>query len=344
MIHPPEDSRKIQFKADHAGERLDAFLVRRLHDSPSFNKILSRSRIQKLIVDGLVLVDGQERKKNHILKGGENVDIHLPPDAPLTVEGENIDFEILFEDEDLIIVNKPAGIITHPTALRASGTLVNGIVGKGIALAPAGGIFRPGIVHRLDKETSGAIMLAKTDRAYYELLKIFKDRAIEKYYSAVVIGNMRTVNGVFEGHIGRHRVNRAKMAVVENGREAKTSYSVAERFTGFDFLSVRIYTGRTHQIRIHLSHAGHPVLADKTYGGRLLQEHVRSLGKIGMDSSKMGILFDKVKEAISGHPGMFLHAQKIVFKHPITGDPMKITAPIPDSFNKLLQILRQMEK
>jgi len=342
-MHPPEDSLKLQLKAEQAGERLDAFLVRKLHDSPSFNKVLSRSRIQKLIADGLVLVDSQTRKKNHILKGGENIDIFLPPDAPIIVEGEAIDFEILFEDEDLIVVNKPAGVITHPTALKASGTLVNGIVGRGIPLAPAGGIFRPGIVHRLDKETSGAIILAKTDKAYYELIKIFKERSIEKYYSAVVIGNMRETKGVFEGNIGRHRVNRSKMAVVEDGREAKTSFTVLERYTGFDFLNVRIYTGRTHQIRVHLSHAGHPVLADKTYGGRLLKEHIRSLGMIGMDSSWMNILFEKIKSAISKHPGMFLHAQKIIFKHPITGEQLNITAPLPDSFNNLLNTLREME-
>ena len=336
-----EDNLKIRFKADRAGERLDSFLVRKLDQSPSFKGTLSRAKIQKFISDGQAAVDGIPRKKNFILKSGEEVDIEVPPQTPITLEGEHIDFDILYEDSDIIIVNKPSGVITHPTAVRASGTLINGIIKRGIELAPAGGLFRPGIVHRLDKDTSGALILAKSDRAYYELVNIFKERRIEKYYCAVVLGNLRTLKGSFEQSIGRNPRNRAKMAVVRNGREARTTYKVIERFIGFDFLSLRIFTGRTHQIRVHLSNSGHSILEDTIYGGKKIEQHIRSLGRIGVDSASIGRLLNEVNSIIDRHPGMFLHAQRLVLEHPVTGKKLDIMAPLPSSFTDLLDILHK---
>ncbi|MCD6216654.1 RluA family pseudouridine synthase [bacterium] len=343
MKSPTDDNNRLAFQADIEGERVDAFLVRMLKSESS--KTLSRSKIQKLITDGYALVDGIPCKKNHILTPGEQVEITIPADKPVIIEGEQIDFDILHEDDDLIIVSKPAGVITHPTELMPSGTLVNGLIGRGIQLAPAGGKYRPGVVHRLDKETSGILAFAKTDKAYYRMVEIFKERQIEKYYRAVVIGNMRDMKGSFDLNIGRHPKNRVKMAAMkEGGKEAITDYKVLERYFGFDSLELQIHTGRTHQIRVHLAHSGRSVLNDHVYGTRKLTDHIRWLGMKGLPADRIGKLMKNVKAIVSEYQGMFLHAENLIFRHPVSYLEMNITAPLPECYSRLLEILRDLAR
>ncbi len=342
MKSPTDNNSRFVFQADIEGERIDTFLVRMLK---TMSLVLSRSKIQKLITDGFALVDGIPCKKNRILSTGEQVEITIPPDEPSIIEGEQIDFDILHEDDDLIIVNKPAGVITHPTELIPSGTLVNGLMGKGIKLAQAGGKYRPGVVHRLDKETSGILTFAKTDKAYYSMVEIFKERQIEKYYRAIVIGNMRDLNGSFDLNIGRHPKNRVKMAAMKTGgKEAVTDYKVLERFFGFDSLELQIHTGRTHQIRVHLSHSGRSVLNDNVYGTKKITEHIRWLGMKGFPADKSGKLMKNVKSTAAEYKGMFLHAEKLIFRHPITNLELNITAPLPEKYSQMLDILRNFAR
>ncbi|MFH1515213.1 MAG: RluA family pseudouridine synthase [bacterium] len=329
----------FNFTADTDGERIDNFLVRMLEDIPDL--AISRSKIQKLIKDCGALVDNRPCKKNHILTAGEKIELAIPSDESSDIMPETFDFDILMEDEDIIIVNKPAGIITHPTETIPTGTLINGLIGKGIQLASAGGIHRPGVVHRLDKETSGVLVLAKTDRAFHALTGIFKDRLIEKYYLAIVIGNMRDLKGSFDLRIGRHPKNRVKMAAMKTGgKDARTDYKVVERFTGFDLVRCQIFTGRTHQIRVHLAHSGRSVLNDTVYGTKELTEHIRWLGQRGIPADQIGKLMTNLKLIISQYSGMLLHAERIKLLHPVNQKEIDVTAPLPVEFLNILETLR----
>lgn len=339
----PEIDMELTFEADADGERLDAFVVEKLEQCEKSIEPYSRSRIQKLIRDGLIVVNSEIKKKNYVLSKGDVVHVALPVDNIEITGDQSVEFSILYEDDHIIMVNKPAGVITHPTPQSSTGTLVNGLLSKGIDLAPAGGKYRPGVVHRLDKEASGLITLAKTDTAYYGMGELFKLREIDKLYRAIVIGNMREIKDSFNWRIGRHPSNRSKMAVVQKGgKEAQTDYKVVERFDGFDSLRIRIHTGRTHQIRVHLSHSGRAILNDHIYGGLKINHHVRELAQKGVNAEIIARLMNELKPILSDYPGMFLHAERLVFRHPVTMKEMKIDAPLPDEFERVLVLLRDI--
>jgi 23S rRNA pseudouridine1911/1915/1917 synthase len=335
---------ELTFTADSKGERLDAFIVRKLENVDLGDTKLSRSRVQKLIRDGYVHVNSEIKKKNYDLEINDSVQIQIPPDKVEIKPDEKITFDIIHEDEFLIIVSKPAGVVTHPTPHAPSGTLVNGVMALGISLAAAGGKYRPGVMHRLDREASGIITLAKTDQAYYGMAELFKDRDIEKYYRAIIYGNMRELTGTINLDIGRHPSNRSKMAVVKKGgKEARTDFTVDERFDGFESLRLRIHSGRTHQIRVHLSNSGHSILNDHVYGGLKFNAHIRELAQKSVTAKAITSLDNRLKPVISRYPGMFLHAERLVFKHPVTGELMDFSAPLPGEFLEILAILRDID-
>jgi 23S rRNA pseudouridine1911/1915/1917 synthase len=281
--------------ADSDGERLDVFVARRLPD-------LTRSRVHRLIGLGHVQVDGrQPRKSGEPLDEGQLVVVTLPPPTPSTLEPEAIPLSVAYEDGDLLVVDKPAGLAVHPSPGHASHTLVNAVLAHCPDLSGIGGEGRPGIVHRLDKDTSGLIIVAKNDAAHLSLARQLKERKVEKTYLALVDGRVEPAHGLIDAPIGRHPVHRKKMAVVERGRDARTSYRVLREVDGRSLLEVRPETGRTHQIRVHLAHAGHPIASDSLYG--------------------------------RPHPLLsrqFLHAHRLAFRHPRTGERIELSAALPD--------------
>ena len=296
MSSPNSEASYVAEKAD-AGERLDVFLAAR---APG----LSRSRIQALIKSGHVLLDAHQARPADKLRRGNVVTLVVPPATPVSTEPEAIALNILFEDADLLVIDKPAGMVVHPAAGNREHTLVNALLHHCGALSSIGGEQRPGIVHRLDKETSGCIVAAKNDRAHLALVKQFATREVTKIYLALVRGHLRRARGVIEAPIGRHPVQRKKMAVVDagRGRSAKTEFRVIEEHADFSLVECALHTGRTHQIRVHLKHLGHPLLGDALYGTR------------GNFSRQM------------------LHAWKLGFVHPRTARAMHFESPIPADF------------
>jgi 23S rRNA pseudouridine1911/1915/1917 synthase len=284
-----------------SGKRLDVFLAERLSS-------LSRSRIQRLILQGKVLVDGALKKSHFKLKEGEDVRVEIPEPEKPSLEPEDIPLQILYEDKDVIVVNKPAGMVVHPGAGNASGTLVNALLFHCGKLSNLGSPSRPGIVHRLDKETSGVMVIAKTDSAYLRLVEQFRKRTVEKRYLALVKGHMPLDTGEIDAPVGRHVRDRQKMAVLTHrGKPAYTTYQVKKRFNDSTLLELKIKTGRTHQIRVHLSYMGYPLLGDAKYGTR--GEYNRQM----------------------------LHAFFLSFSHPETGEPMEFSAPLPEDFFDILE-------
>ncbi len=274
------------------GKRLDHFLQERL-------KEFSRSRIQSWIKDGRVLVNGGPGKASLLLRGGERIEVSPGPLAPLKATPENLPIEVLYEDESVIAVNKPAGLAVHAGAGLHAGTLVNRLVHRFEALSQLGGELRPGIVHRLDKETSGVLLVARTDAAHRALAAQFASRTVEKMYLALVHGVVRADSGRITKPIARDPVRRTRMtARLGSGREALTEYRVRKRLERFTFLEVRIGTGRTHQIRVHLASIGHPVVGDRVYGAPPAER-------------------------------LFLHAWRIGFESPATGERVLVEAPLP---------------
>jgi 23S rRNA pseudouridine1911/1915/1917 synthase len=295
-------------ESQDAGQRLDHYLQSRL---PQF----TRSRLQDWIKDGLVLVNGRAAKSSLTLKGGEQ--IHVTPGAlpPLKAQPEALPVEILYEDESVIAVNKPAGLIVHAGAGSHSGTLVNRLVHHFSTLSSVGGDLRPGIVHRLDKGTSGVLLVARTDAAHQALAKQFSGRTVEKIYLAVVHGHVAAETGRLTMPITRDPVRRIRMSVSDVGRSALTEYKVLERLgqaatpSAFTFLQIRIGTGRTHQIRVHMASIGHPVAGDSLYGGKSADR-------------------------------IFLHAHRITFDSPATGKPVTVEAPLPTDLDQWIARLR----
>ena len=285
--------------SESAGIRLDHYLAGQLPD-------LSRSRLQALIKEGHILLQGRHTKPGEKLRAGETITVEIPEAAPTTdAAPEEIPLEILYEDDDLLVLNKPPGMVVHPAAGNPDGTLVNALLHHCGALSSIGGEQRPGIVHRLDKETSGCMVTAKNDLAHQGLSRQFAGREVLKVYLALASGRFKAPSGMIETEIGRHPVHRKKMAVVENGkgRASKTAYRVLKELPGpASLVECTLHTGRTHQIRVHLKHLGHPLLGDELYGKR---------GK---------------------HPRQMLHAWRLGFTHPRTGKPMEFTAPIPADF------------
>ena len=287
-----------------SGLRLDLFLHRQMPGQ-------SRSRLQQWIKAGLVRVDGAASKSAYALRGGEVVEVEPAAPPPLRAAAEDLPIEILYQDADVIALNKPAGMTVHPGAGRPSGTLVNALLHHFAALSGVSGEERPGIVHRIDKDTSGVLLVARHDAAHRKLAAQFAGRQVEKVYLALVEGLLKQDSGRIEKPISRDPVRRVRMtARLAAGRAATTEYKVLRRYQEFTFLEVRIGTGRTHQIRVHLASIGHPVAGDRLYGARA-----------------------------ADYGRFFLHAHRIAFHHPATGERVTVEAPLPPELERWLQAL-----
>lgn len=294
---------------EDAGKRIDTFLADAVEG-------VTRSAAQKLIERGAVLVDGKTVAKNYKLTGRESITVTLPEaeDSPLLPQ--DIPLDIVYEDDDVIVVNKPSGMVVHPAPGHSDGTLVNALLYHcGDSLSGVGGEKRPGIVHRIDRDTSGLIIAAKNDAAHLFLSAQLSDHTLARTYEAVCLGNFRADSGTVNAPIGRHSTDRKKMAVTERGgRSAVTHWEVLERFSGYTHVRCRLETGRTHQIRVHMAHIGHPILGDTVYGA---------------------------KKPVAGLTGQCLHAVALSFLHPRTRERMTFTCPLPPEFAALLEKLRR---
>lgn len=292
------------FTVDRDGVRLDIMLNENIND-------YSRNHIQTFIKDGRVSVDGLVvLKKNTKLKTGQSIDVEVPEPEVLEVLAEDIPIEIIYEDEDVIIVNKPAGMVVHPAPGNYSGTLVNALMFHAKSLSSINGVIRPGIVHRIDKDTSGLLMIAKNNQAHQSLAEQLKEHTITREYYAIVHQSFTEPTGFVDAPVGRHPKDRLKMAVIPDGRHAVTHYEVIENFMDYALVACRLETGRTHQIRVHMKHIGHPLVGDPVYG--------------------------RVKPKIK-HNGQLLHARLLGFIHPRTGKYIEFEAPLPDHFAKIMK-------
>ena len=311
------DARTLAVDEAGAGERLDRWLAARLPD-------LSRARLQSVIAQGGVVVDGRPARPARRLKAGQTVSVRLPAPAPAVPLPEDIPLSVVHEDCHLLVVDKPAGLVVHPGAGRASGTLVNALLHRVRDLSGVGGVLRPGIVHRLDRGTSGLLVVAKDDATHIALSRQFAGRRVEKEYLAVVLGVPRRAEGTIDAPIGRDPANRKRMSVrAPRGRAARSAYRVVEAFDGAALVRVRIATGRTHQIRVHLAALGHPVAGDPTYGGR----RARS-GR------------PEARAALEALDRPALHAARLAFTHPATGERLAFESGLPADLQGLLARLR----
>jgi 23S rRNA pseudouridine1911/1915/1917 synthase len=277
---------------------------------------LSRSRVQRLMADGRVTADGQPVRANSIVPPGAVIVIDVPPPEPAGIEPEAIPLDVVYEDADVLVVAKPAGLVVHPSPGHWSGTLVNALLARDTAYGGIAGVERPGIVHRLDRDTSGLLMVAKNDAAQTSLMAQLKARRVKKTYLALVQGAVQAPAGRIEAPIGRDPRNRQRMAVVPDGRPSVTGYRVRERLAGWTLLEVDLVTGRTHQIRVHLAALGHPVAGDTVYGTGTARRGPEGLGRL------------------------FLHAWRLVFATPSTGDLVRLEAPLPPELEAVLAALR----
>ena len=301
----------LEFSVDGSenGIRIDRYLSEK-------NAELSRSYLQKLLKEQGITVNGREVKANYKVQAGDEIRISLPDLSEPDILPEDIPLDILYEDEDVMVVNKPKGMVVHPSSGHTSGTLVNAILfhcqGN---LSGINGVMRPGIVHRIDKDTTGALLICKNDVAHRDLAEQLKEHSIKRRYRAIVSGNLKDDEGTVEGPIGRHPVDRKKMAInYKNGKEAITHYKVLERFGNATYIECRLETGRTHQIRVHMTSIGHPLLGDEVYGSGKNPYHLQ---------------------------GQALHAMVLGFVHPRTGEYLEFTAPLPEYFTNLLEKLRK---
>jgi 23S rRNA pseudouridine1911/1915/1917 synthase len=309
-------------QSQDSSKRLDVFLSQK---SPA----LSRSQIKKLIEMGKVQTAGRKAKAGLKLRENEVVTLTLPGPRKMEVEAEAIPLKVLYEDRHLIVVDKPAGLVVHPGAGNYSGTLVNALLHRCPDLAGIGGVLRPGIVHRLDKDTSGVLVVAKDDLAHRSLSDQFRKHTAERNYVGIVFGQLPE-EGQVDAPVGRHPTHRKKMSArPRKGREARTQWRVLERFRSFNLAEFRLQTGRTHQIRVHLSSIGHPILGDPLYGGR------KRLASVAPLLLRQGLL--RLKRQA-------LHAASLGFVHPVTGDVLKFSSPLPEDIREALALLRRMEK
>lgn len=292
---------------DARGQRLDHFLALSLEGS-------SRARIQELIAEGDILVDGKPSKPGLKLKGGELLSVSQRPPAEMSLEPEAIPLDVVYEDSELIVINKAQGMVTHPAPGTYSGTLVNALLAHCADLSGIGGVARPGIVHRLDKDTSGLIVVAKTDQAHQNLAAQIQAKTATRQYLAIIQGHLKTSEGTVDAPIGRHPSDRVKMAVLVGGRHAVTHWKELERFKGASLVELTLETGRTHQIRVHLAHLGHPIIGDPVYGPR-----------------------HSVPVKLHGQA---LHAYRLAFAHPRTGERLAFEVGPPEPFERLLRYLR----
>ncbi len=276
---------------------------------------LTRSHVKRLFDEGRVTVGGRLRPPSYKLKEGEEIEILLPEPKALAAAAQDIALDIVYEDEAVLVINKPRGMVVHPAAGNEDGTLVNAVMFHcGEKLSAINGVIRPGIVHRIDKDTTGLLVVAKNDRAHLLLSEQLKDRSLSRKYFALVHGNIKEDAGTVNEPIGRSDSDRKKMAVRVGGREAVTDFTVLERFGRYTLVKCGLRTGRTHQIRVHMRHIGHPIVGDKTYG---------------------------VKKEEFALEGQLLHAGEIGFIHPETGERMSFSAPLPQDFQNILEILRK---
>ena len=296
--------------ADMSGERLDAFLARSIDG-------LSRSGAQKLLEDGCVLRCGKPGKKNDKLNMADEIQVEIPEPKPLDVAPVEMPLDIVYEDEDVLVLNKPKGLVVHPAAGHQDDTLVSGLLyALGDQLSGINGVLRPGIVHRIDKDTSGLLAVAKNDLAHTVLASQLKDHTMARTYEAIVCGNLKEDSGTVCAPIGRHQTDRKKMCVTaHNSKEAVTHWEVIARFRGYTHIRCKLETGRTHQIRVHMAHIGHPILGDMVYG--------RKKPELGQDSQ-------------------CLHAGALCFRHPRDGRPVMVFAPLPDYFTQVLEKLKKL--
>lgn len=293
------------------GKRLDVYVAERGG--------ITRSASAKLTERGAVKVNGVKMPKNYRLREGDTVDIDFPEPVPDRAEPENIPLDIVYEDDYLLIVNKPKGMVVHPAAGNPTGTLVNALLYHcGTSLSGINGVIRPGIVHRIDKDTSGLLAVAKTDAAHVSLAEQISSHSFGRRYEAIINGHLRDESGTVDAPIGRHPVDRKKMAIVKDGKPAVTHYSVVSRLEKADHIALQLETGRTHQIRVHMASLGHPLLGDTVYGG----------GKSRFEVTHASLL-----------SGQCLHAKTISFVHPITGQFMKFDSALPEYFTECLRLL-----
>ena len=297
--------------AEFDGERLDAFLARTVEN-------LSRSGAQKLLEEGCVLLRGKPGRKNDKLSVGDEVEVTIPEPKTVDIAPKEMALDILYEDEDVLVLNKPKGLVVHPAAGHQDDTLVNGLLyAMGDSLSGINGELRPGIVHRIDKDTSGLLAVAKNDLAHAVLASQLKDHSMARTYEAIVCGGFREDSGTVDAPIGRHPSDRKKMCVTQrNSKNAVTHWEVVRRYRGYTHVRCKLETGRTHQIRVHMAHIGHPILGDVVYGHKKPE--------LGQDSQ-------------------CLHAGMLCFSHPRDGRPVMVCAPLPEYFQKVIEKLEKMK-
>ncbi|MCF7823428.1 MAG: RluA family pseudouridine synthase [Candidatus Marinimicrobia bacterium] len=303
--------------------RLDKFLSTRL---PSH---ITRNQVQKLLKTGKIRVNGRVAKASHMILPRETVSVEYELPYVPTLYGENIALDIIYEDDYLIVINKPAGLIVHPGAGNATGTLVNALIYHCEHLSNENGMLRPGIVHRLDKDTSGLLISAKDNRVHSNLRSQFSKRTIEKYYYALVWGHFTENKGEIDAPIGRSPKNRKKYTVIEGGRPSLTRYEVLERFEFLTLIRVKLETGRTHQIRVHMTHVNHPLFGDPYYGGRNSKIITLNMKNRVLAARLLGMLNRQA-----------LHAWRLIFQHPLTHETLDLKAPMHDDFEQVLEVLR----
>lgn len=299
----------LELRADRTGERADSFLARTVEG-------LTRSAAQRLLEEGAVRKNGASVKKNEKLTEGDTLILSLPEPEPVDILPQDIPLDVVYEDDDVIVVNKPVGMVVHPAAGHPDGTLVNALLHHcGDSLSGINGELRPGIVHRIDRDTSGLLIVAKNDFAHLGLAEQLQDHSLYREYEAICVGNLREDQGTVNAPIARHRTDRKRMAVDPEGREAVTHWTVLERLSGYAYIQCRLETGRTHQIRVHMASIGHPLLGDVVYGS---------------------------KRPYPGLAGQCLHARRLSFVHPRTGERITVECPLPDWFQAVLAKLRRM--
>lgn len=302
---------KFVVPVECAGTRIDSWLAERVEG-------LTRSAAQNLLAEQAVSMNGKPVKKNYKLVGGESLTVTMPELREVNITAEDIPLDIVYEDADIVVVNKPRGMVVHPAAGNWTGTLVNALMFHcGDSLSGINGEHRPGIVHRIDKDTSGLLVVAKNDSAHQSLAAQIAAHTAYRGYEAIVVGSPREEQGTVDKPIARHKTDRKRMAIVEGGREAITHYTVIKRYRGYTHMAFQLETGRTHQIRVHMAAIGHPIIGDPVYGLK--------------------------KDRFSNIGGQCLHAAKLTLTHPRTGERMTFSAPLPEYFTEILGKLERMQ-